>query len=171
MWTGPNLFTGVHDHVFVCFEGSKQVYHSHLLCHCSDALFEGSCGNHINKMSTVIVSKYQSLMMVLLKLKMLTLCKYMSMSSIPIQYQTRNTKSPRSSLSLVKICCLCRHEWDQAWMHGKEGVGLVADCAYILLVHKQQLGGQAQTASAWSAPSATCALVAPANMTSGWTSS
>ena len=105
------------------------------------------------------------------KLKMLTLCKYMSMPSIPIQYQTRDTKSSRSSLSLVKLCCLRRHEWDQAWMHGKEGGGLVADCAHILLVHKQQLGAQAQTASAWSAPSATCAIVAPANMASGWISS
>ena len=58
MRTAPNLFTGVHDHVFACFEGSKQVYPSHLLCQSSDALFckhiEGSYGNHINRNEHII---------------------------------------------------------------------------------------------------------------------
>ena len=53
MRTAPNLFTGVHDHVFACFGGSKQVYPSHLLCQSSDALFykhiEGNYGNHIKR--------------------------------------------------------------------------------------------------------------------------
>ena len=66
MRTAPNLFTGVHDHVFACFGGSKQVYPSHLLCQSSDALFckhmEGSYGNNINRNEHI--SKHQSLMMV-----------------------------------------------------------------------------------------------------------